>query len=139
MVPLAIEWREDMIRPMQQLIIMGYPEYPLHHPALHRSRAELHATTAKFGVPFSSFIISSVTRPGFSGGPVISERGRVIAIVEEENIGENENRHPNAFFSAVPARYCRVVADNDERQAGLEQRALGAPPAMMVPPAPQGE
>jgi hypothetical protein len=108
----------------------GYPEFPLHLPALHYSRAELHAIIAKFGTPYRSYIISSVTRPGFSGGPVLSERGKVTGIVEEENIGQNENRHPNAFFSAVPAHYSRVIASGEEP-------ALGG--GVFAPPAPQEE
>jgi len=119
---------------MQPLIILGYPEYPLHQPALHHSRAELHAVSGKFGTPYRSMIISSVTRPGFSGGPVISERGRVIGIIEEENIGENENRHPLAFFSAVPAWYSRIVADG-QLPAAVD---LGEPPPIIAAP-PQQE
>ena len=84
-----------------------------------------------------SLIISSVTRPGFSGGPVISGRGRVIGITEEENIGENENRHPIAFFSAVPAWYSRMVAEAQHLAANAAEGALGAPQAMVAPPAPQ--
>lgn len=136
--PLAIEWREEMIRPMQQLIILGYPEYPLHLPALHHSRAELHTLSQKFGSPYRSMIISSVTRPGFSGGPVISERGRVIGIVEEENIGENENRHPIAFFSAVPAWYSRMIVEGQRGADVAPEAALGALPPMIAPP-PQQE
>lgn len=138
-VPLAIEWRNEMIRPMQQLIILGYPEYPLHLPALHHSRAELHAITAKFGTPYRSYIISSVTRPGFSGGPVISERGKVIAIVEEENIAQNENQHPNAFFSAVPVSYSRMVADAEEGRVDVQDGDLGASGTIVAPPNQQEE
>jgi V8-like Glu-specific endopeptidase len=70
-----------MLRPLEELLIFGYPPYPNRLPALHHSRAELHAITQDFRNERDSLIISSVTRPGSSGGPVLSERGFATGVV----------------------------------------------------------
>jgi trypsin-like peptidase len=107
-IPIPIEWRPEVIRPPQELLILGYPPYPRHLAALHHSRAELHAVTRLFNGNRDSMIISSVTRPGFSGGPVLSDRGFAIGVVEQEN-AVDRGAHPLAYFSAVPTRYCREL------------------------------
>ena len=105
-MPIRIEWRRDVLRPPQNLLVFGYPPYPNHEPALHHSRAELHAIPKRIGRDKESLVISSVTRPGFSGGPVLSDRGMVIGVVEQENVGQVEGANPLIYISATPARYC---------------------------------
>ena len=107
-IPIRIEWRPELIRPPQNLLILGYPPFPNRLPALHHSHAELHAVTQHLGNDRDSLIISSVTPPGFSGGPVLSDRGLAIGVVEQQNIIHLAHA-PLAYFSAVPARYCREL------------------------------
>ena len=109
LVPIRIEWRREALQPLQELLIFGYPPYPNRLAALHHSRAELHAVTQDFRNERDSLIISSVTRPGSSGGPVLSDRGFAIGIVDQENIGERLGERPVNFFTATPARYLREI------------------------------
>jgi S1-C subfamily serine protease len=109
LVPIRIEWRREILRPLDGLLIFGYPPYPNRLPTLHHSRAELHAVTQDFRNERDSLIISSVTRPGSSGGPVLSERGFAIGIVDQENMGERLGERPINFFTATPTRYFREL------------------------------
>ena len=109
LAPIRIEWRREALRVPQDLLILGYPPYPNRLPALHVSRAELHSVTQDFSGERDSLIISSVTRPGSSGAPVISERGFAIGVVDQENIAERLNERPLSFFTATPTRYFREV------------------------------
>lgn len=108
-VPIRIEWRREALRPPQDLLIFGYPPYPNRLPALHAASAELHTVTQDFRNERDSLIISSVTRPGSSGGPVLSARGFAIGIVDQENMGERLDERPVNFFTATPTRYFRDI------------------------------
>ena len=109
LIPIRIEWRQEMLRPLEELLIFGYPPYPNRLPALHHSRAELHAITQDFRNERDSLIISSVTRPGSSGGPVLTARGFATGIVDQENMGEHLDERPISFFTATPSRYFREL------------------------------
>jgi S1-C subfamily serine protease len=107
--PIRIEWRQDAIQPMDRLLVLGYPPLPNLQAGLDHISAELRQVTRDFRGDRESLVISSVTLPGSSGGPVLSHRGRAVGIVEQENIGEHQGKSPIHAFTATPARYIREL------------------------------
>jgi len=103
--PIRVEWRHDAIQPMERLLVLGYPAIPNLRPDLDHITAELRQVTRDFRGERESLVISSVTLPGSSGGPVLSRRGRAIGIVEQENIAERLGERTIHAFTATPARY----------------------------------
>lgn len=103
--PIRIERRQDAIQPMDIPLVLGYPAYPNLLPDLDHITAELRQVTRDFRGERESLVISSVTLPGSSGGPVLSRRGGAIGVVEQENIAERLEAAPIHAFTATPARY----------------------------------
>jgi Trypsin-like peptidase domain len=108
---IPIEWRPEYINICpQELLIFGYPPYPHHHPALYRASAELISVPRPYTSTRDKLLLSSVTRPGFSGGPVLSNRGFAIGVIEQENESESlERKTPLVYCTATSARYCKEV------------------------------
>jgi hypothetical protein len=100
---IQIEWRPEEIRPLDQVLVLGYPPIPNHQPALFHAVAAIHAITTDYRER-SKLVVSSITRPGCSGGPLISERGFVVGIIEQENNLVVEQQ-TYAFFTATLAHY----------------------------------
>lgn len=100
--PPKIEWQKERIQPLDEVLVLGYPRVPNHRPALFHALAEIHSIPKEFQGR-DKIILSSVTHPGCSGGPLISGRGLVVGIVEQENIAEAA-RPIGSFFSATMAR-----------------------------------
>jgi hypothetical protein len=94
-----------MIRPMESLLVLGYPAYPLLHPNLAHITAELSQVGRNFTTERDALVLSSATLPGSSGGPVLSRRGRAIGVVEQENMSEREGEPLSHSFTATPAWY----------------------------------
>jgi len=105
--PLKVEWRREMIEPLDQVVILGYPPFPNHFPALFHARAEVHAIASDYRGREKLFL-SSVTRPGCSGGPVIGARGFVVGVVEQENTLELPGG-VHTQFTATLALYAREL------------------------------
>lgn len=105
--PLRIEWRPELIEPLDEVLILGYPPFPNHQPALFHARASIHATPLDYRGR-KKLVISSITRPGCSGGPVISIGGFVVGIVEQENNLEQANT-THTFFTATVAHYLSEI------------------------------
>jgi hypothetical protein len=100
--PLRIEWQKERIQPLDEVLVLGYPRVPNHRPALFHATAEVHSIAMDFRGR-DKIILSSVTHSGCSGGPLISERGLVVGVVEQENIADAA-RPIGSFFSATMAR-----------------------------------
>jgi hypothetical protein len=63
---------------------MGYPPIPLsREPVLVAVQGEVSAIVDKYCGPHPHFVISSIPRGGFSGGPVISEYDFLLGIFVE--------------------------------------------------------
>ncbi len=107
--PIRIEWRRDLIRPMDRLLVLGYPAYPHLRPDLAHISAELCQVGRDFRGDRESLVLSSATLPGSSGGPVLSRRGHAVGVVEQENMAERLGERPFHSFTATPAFYLRQL------------------------------
>jgi S1-C subfamily serine protease len=118
--PIQIEWRPEMIQELDHVLILGYPPFPRHQPALFHAVAEVHAIAKDYGGGREKLIVSSITRPGCSGGPVISERGFAVGVIEQENMSQTGNQ-TYSFFSATMAHFVRELAPrrNETGQDGM--------------------
>ncbi|WP_342537604.1 serine protease [Sporosarcina sp. FSL K6-1540] len=86
---------------LTNVILMGFPPIPLSKtPILVAVKAEVNAIIDKYIGPHPHFIISSVPRGGFSGGPVISEYGFLLGILTE-SLGEQDKPTEIGFASAI--------------------------------------
>lgn len=109
--PFRVQWQEDTTRELDRVLIFGYPPFPGHAVALLRARGEINAKVSQLDEDGRySLMISNVTAPGCSGGPVTNEAGLVVGVVARENILQREGE-PQAvrFVSATPAPYLREV------------------------------
>jgi hypothetical protein len=107
---IRIEWRRNKIEPMDRLLVLGYPPYPHLQTALDHVTAELRCITTDYRNQ-EHLVISSVTLPGSSGGPVLSKRGLAIGVVEQENVGEHLGGRVVQAFTATPA-FCLANLPN---------------------------
>jgi S1-C subfamily serine protease len=109
--PLRVEWRPEAIDPPADVLVMGYPPIARHYPALYQARGTVNATPLDYNRRIK-LALSDITKPGCSGGPVISKRGFVVGVIEQQNSFETEQQ-TYVFPTATPAYYVReVMPDN---------------------------
>lgn len=76
---------------LSQAVIMGYPIIPFsHQPLLISSKCEINAIVDKYTGGHPHFILSSMARGGFSGGPALSENGFVLGVATESLVINNQ-------------------------------------------------
>ncbi|MGN9864732.1 S1 family peptidase [Bacillus swezeyi] len=86
---------------LTNVLLMGFPPIPLsREPNIVAVKAEVNSVVDKYIGPHPHFIISSVPRGGFSGGPVISEYGFLLGVLTE-SLGENDKPTEVGFASAI--------------------------------------
>ncbi len=77
------DWLGDELV-LSKVLVMGYPPIPLsQEPVLVAVQGEINAIVDKYCGPHPHFVISSIPRGGFSGGPVISEYNFLLGIFVE--------------------------------------------------------
>ncbi len=84
--PLKIEWERNATRELDSILVAGYPYIAQYNPALVFSQGVVATYATRQGSDRKSMIISRITEPGFSGGPVVNQKGLVVGVVEQENI-----------------------------------------------------
>lgn len=78
------DWINDEAFSLAQVVVMGYPTIPFsRETTLIASRAEVNAIIDKYIGGHPHFIISSIARGGFSGGPCLIEWGFALGVVTE--------------------------------------------------------
>jgi hypothetical protein len=81
-------------------LVLGYPPIPTTNtPHLVSARAEINAVVQPRHAPNIHFIVSSLPRGGFSGGPVIHEDGYALGLVTSSLT--EADKPPETGFMAV--------------------------------------
>lgn len=93
------DWINDSIL-LEEVLLMGYPRVPRTKDALLvATTGEVNAVVDRYDWPGVYFVISSVPRGGFSGGPVIGGSLDLLGVLVEE-LSVNDER-PDAPFACV--------------------------------------
>lgn len=113
LVPPRIDWTPNSVRPLDEVLVLGYPYVALHQPTLHHAKGKVGSRPRRLtGIGQEireSLIISDVAAPGCSGGPVISIKGMVAGVIVGEVGVEGENMGRQIFVSAIPSHYLREL------------------------------
>ncbi|MFH4782956.1 trypsin-like peptidase domain-containing protein [Vibrio diabolicus] len=103
------DWINDEEFSLAQVVIMGYPPVPFSkEPTLISSRAEVNAVIDKYTGGHPHFIVSSIARGGFSGGPCLIEWNFALGVVTESLVecdGSPESGYM-AVISIEPVYVC---------------------------------
>lgn len=103
------DWINDEAFTLAQVVVMGYPPVPFSkEPTLIASRAEVNAIIDKYTGGHPHFIVSSIARGGFSGGPCLIEWDFALGLVTESLIEANASAESGymAVVSIEPVYVC---------------------------------
>lgn len=69
---------------LSKVLVMGYPRIPFWAEiGLVAATGEVNAVIDRYDVPHPHFVLSSIARGGFSGGPAFSEWGFLLGVVTQ--------------------------------------------------------
>lgn len=78
------DWINDEAFVLMEVVVMGYPPVPQSSkPVLVAARAEVNAVIDKYSGPHPHFVVSSMARGGFSGGPCLTTWDFTLGMVTE--------------------------------------------------------
>jgi len=103
------DWINDEAFVLAQVLVLGYPPIPFsREPALISSRAEVNAIIDKYTGGHPHFVISSIARGGFSGGPCLIEWDFTLGVVTESLVegGASPELGYMAVVSIEPVYVC---------------------------------
>jgi S1-C subfamily serine protease len=101
-IPLRIEWREDVTRRLDKVLIFGYPPFARHRVDQFVASGKIGSKPWRLGQQRQSLIVSGNVRGGCSGGPVVSEAGLVVGVIAEDDILQRE-AGPTEYVAATPS------------------------------------
>lgn len=82
-------------------VVMGYPPVPMSTgPVLIAARAEINAIIDPYHAPHPRFILSAMSRGGFSGGLALSELNFALGVITE-SLGRNAEPVELGFLSVL--------------------------------------
>jgi len=86
---------------LSRVVAFGYPRIPLSKEyVLVAVQGEINAVIDKYSGPHPHFVISSIARGGFSGGPVISEYDFLLGVLTE-SLTDGDQALENGFASVI--------------------------------------
>lgn len=103
------DWINDQDFSLAEVVVMGYPPVPFSkRPTLIASRAEINAVIDKYTGRHPHFIISTIARGGFSGGPCLIEWDFSLGVVTESLVEGNAAAESGylAVISVEPIYVC---------------------------------
>jgi hypothetical protein len=106
-------------------IVMGYPPIPMSsEPVLIAARAEINAIIGTYHAPHPRFILSTMSRGGFSGGLALSEFGFALGVIIESLV---RNAEPTqlGFFSVLSIEPIYVCLSAHKVLPELQREAWG--------------
>ena len=103
--PLRIEWEQRALSELDRVLVVGYPPIAHHAPAVVFTEGQIASFAKKQTGDRYSTIISKMTEPGYSGGPVLSSTGLVVAVIEQENVFHRKDGGQSIFVGATPGHY----------------------------------
>lgn len=111
------DWIKDEFI-LSKALIMGYPRIPLaNRMFLVCAEAEVNATIKLLNSNTPHFVLSSTARGGFSGGPVISDDGKLLGMVTQSLMSDNAHES-TGFCSAISVQpIIEVLAQLPSRPA----------------------
>ena len=76
------DWINDSEFLLREVLVLGYPRIPLaDKPVLVASRAEVNAIVDQIDCPHPRFLVSTMARGGFSGGPCLIEWDFALGVI----------------------------------------------------------
>ena len=116
---------------LSRVLLMGYPHVPLtRETVLLAVQGEINGIVDKYVTPHPYFIISSVPRGGFSGGPVLSEWGFLLGVMTESLTTDSAESGFAAVLTIEPL--LTLLAENGIRPPEFDdelwQTLTGPPP-----------
>lgn len=95
------DWINDEAFSLAQVVVMGYPPIPFsREPTLIATRAEVNAIIDKYTGGHPHFIVSSMARGGFSGGPCLIEWDFSLGLVTESLV-EAEGSVESGYMAVI--------------------------------------
>ena len=86
---------------LSRIVAFGYPRIPLSKEyVLVEVQGEINAVIDKYSCPHPHFVISSIARGDFSGGPVISEYDFLLGVLTEP-LADGDQALENGFASVI--------------------------------------
>lgn len=79
---LRVEWDKEEISQLSTTYVVGFPQVPQQSTSAMICRSAELAGISQDYTRRTTYLITNVTSEGFSGGPAINERGRVIGVVK---------------------------------------------------------
>jgi len=105
--PIPIDWARDSVRELDEVLVLSYPDIALTKPALYPATGRV-GILGDLLIGRKSLMISGVASAGSSGGPIISEKGKAIAIVAREAESREEGA-TRIFVGAIPSHYLAEI------------------------------
>jgi hypothetical protein len=84
------------------VVALGYPPIPFSdRPVLAAVTGEVSAVVGRYDKSHPHFVLSSLPRGGFSGGPVIERSGHVLGAITESLVRETVKGLEPAFLATI--------------------------------------